>query len=266
MRLIVEGYPAYAYTGGRDFDPALPAVVFMHGAAFDHSVWQWQSRYFAHHGFSVLAVDLPAHGRSPGSARTAIEAIGHWTVALLDAAGLQRAAFAGHSMGALAALETAVKHPARVAKLALLGCAVPMAVGDAFLAAARDDSPAALDMEAVWGHARLVSLVQSGVPGTSLLPASRRLNARARHGVLAADLSACNAYRVDDAALAKLAMPTLLIAGQRDQMTPLKANRSLAARIPGAQLVTLDAGHAMMVEAPRATLAALRDFLGGTTA
>jgi len=261
MHFIVEGYPAYAYTGGKDFDRALPAIVFLHGAAFDHSVWQWQSRYFANHGHAVLAMDLPAHGRSPGSARTAVEALGHWTVALLDAAGLERAAFVGHSMGALAALETALRHLKRVAKLALLGSAMPMAVGDAFLAAARDDSPAALDMEAVWGHARLTALVQSGVPGTSLVSASRRLNARARHGVLATDLGACNDYRVDDAALAKLALPTLVIAGKRDQMTPWKAGQSLAARIPGAQLVTLDAGHAMMVEAPRAVLSALRDFL-----
>ena len=263
MHFIVEGYPAYAYTGGRDFDPALPAVVFLHGAAFDHSVWQWQSRYFAHHGCAVIAADLPAHGRSPGSARTAIEALGHWTVALLDAAGLERAALVGHSMGALTALETALKHPARVTKLALLGCALPMTVGDAFLAAARDDSPAALDMEAVWGHARLASLATSGVPGTSLPAASRRLNARARHGVLAADLGACNAWRVTTRALAQLRVPTLVIAGKRDQMTPLKAGVSLAARIPGAQLVTLDAGHAMMVEAPRAVLASLRDFLAG---
>jgi pimeloyl-ACP methyl ester carboxylesterase len=263
MHFIVEGYPAYAYTGGKDFDPKLPAIVFIHGAAFDHSVWQWQSRYFANHGHAVIAVDLPGHGRSPGSARTAIEALGHWTVALLDAAGLERAAFVGHSMGALAALETALKHPARVATLALLGAAAPMAVGDAFLAAARDDSPAALDMEAVWGHARLNSLDRSGVPGTSLLAASRRLNARSRHGVLAADLGACNAYRVDDTALASLSVPTLVVAGQRDQMTPWKAGQALAARIPGAKLVTLDAGHAMMVEAPRATLTALRDFLAG---
>ena len=78
MMYIVEGYPAYAYTGGKRYDPKLPAIVFIHGAALDHSVWQWQSRYFAHHGFAVLAVDLPAHGRSPGTARTSIEAMADW--------------------------------------------------------------------------------------------------------------------------------------------------------------------------------------------
>ena len=75
MNFIVQGYPAYAYTGGRPFDPALPALVFVHGAALDHSVWHYPARYLAHHGFGVLAVDLPGHGRSPGALRTSIEAL-----------------------------------------------------------------------------------------------------------------------------------------------------------------------------------------------
>src|SRR5260221_3666868 len=98
MQFIVQGYPAFAYTGGRTFDPALPAVVFVHGAAMDHSVWQWQSRYFAHHGFGVLAVDLPAHGRSPGPARTSIGALADWVAFFIESASLRRAAVVGHSM------------------------------------------------------------------------------------------------------------------------------------------------------------------------
>jgi len=115
MRFIVQGYPAYAYTGGRPFDPSARGVLFIHGAAFDHSVWQWQSRYFAHHGFSVLAVDLPAHGRSPGRARATIEAMADWIAAFVDAAGLERTALVGHSMGSLVALQCALAQPQRVA-------------------------------------------------------------------------------------------------------------------------------------------------------
>lgn len=261
MQFIVEGYPAYAYTGGRAFDPKLPAIVFVHGAAFDHSVWQWQSRYLAHHGHAVLALDLPAHGRSPGGIRTSIEAMAHWVAAFIDAAALERAALVGHSMGSLVALATALAHPARVAKLALVGASVPMPVGDAFLAAARDDSPAALDMETVWGHARGAMLATSPVPGTSLMGATRRLNGRSRAGVLAADLAACHAYRPTEDALAALAVPTLVVAGKRDQMTPWKAGKSVADRIPGARFMTLEAGHSMMAEAPRELAFALRDFL-----
>ena len=261
MNFIVQGYPAFAYTGGRPFDRQLPAIVFVHGAAFDHSVWQWQSRYFAHHGFSVAAVDLPGHGRSPGAARAAIGEYAQWIVGLLDAAGVQRARLVGHSMGSLVTLEAALRHPQRVERLALVGAAAPMPVGAGFMEAAREDSPAGFDMETSWGHARLAQLATSPVPGIALLGASRQLNARSRAGVQHADLQACNGYRVAPEALAALAVPTLVLAGRRDQMTRFKAGQELAAQIPGAKLVALDAGHSMMSEAPREVLRALREFL-----
>jgi pimeloyl-ACP methyl ester carboxylesterase len=261
MQFIVQGYPAYAYTGGREFDPRLPAIVFIHGAAFDHSVWQWQSRYFAHHGRSVVAVDLPGHGRSPGRARASIEAMADWIAQLVEAAGLERADVVGHSMGALVALDTALRHRARVARLALVGAAVPMPVGEAFIAAARDDAPAGLDMEAVWGHSRDAALATSPVPGTWLLGASRQLNGRAAAGILHTDLQACNAYRPSMDAIRTLDVPALVVGAKRDQMTAYRAAEALAREIPGARWVLLDAGHSMMSEAPQATLAALREFL-----
>ena len=261
MQFIVQGYPAYAYTGGRPFEPSARTVLFIHGAAFDHSVWQWQSRYFAHHGFGVLAVDLPAHGRSPGIARTSIEEVASWIVGVLDAVGIERASLVGHSMGALASLEAAMSAPQRVSRLALLGACVPMPVSDAFLGAAREAPPAAFDMEAVWSHVRNSQLASSAVPGATLLGATRALNGRSRAGVLATDLAACNAYRPAEERLKSLAIPTLVVTGRRDVMTPPRAGKALAASIPGAKLVAVDAGHSMMVEAPRETLGALRDFL-----
>jgi len=261
MQFIVQGYPAFAYTGGRPYAPQQPAIVFVHGAAFDHSVWQWQSRNLAHHGFTVLAVDLPGHGRSPGPARKTIGEMADWVAALVESAGLENVALVGHSMGSLVVLDTALRHRARVSRLALVGTSLPMAVNQPFLAAAGDDHPAALDMEVTWGLARNSALATSPIPGSSLYGASRALNGRAHAGVLAAGLEACNAYRADAAALRALDVPTLVVAGTRDQMTPLKAGRAVAGEIKGAKLVSLDAGHSMMTEAPRALLAALRDFL-----
>jgi pimeloyl-ACP methyl ester carboxylesterase len=261
MQFIVQGYPAYAYTGGRAFEPGRPAVVFVHGAAFDHSVWQWQSRYLANHGFTALAVDLPGHGRSPGPARTTIAAMADWVNALIEAAAVQSAAVVGHSMGSLVALDTALRYPARVSRLALIGISVPMPVSEPFLAAARDDSPAAFDMEAVWGHNRATTLSASPVPGASLLGASRGLNGRARAGVLHADLQACQSYAPDIAAVRALPMPTLVVAGRRDVMTPPRRGEAIAKEIRGARFVALDAGHSMMGEAPRAVLDALKGFL-----
>ena len=80
--------------------------MFVHGAANDHSVWALQSRYFAHHGCNVLR-RRPAGARPLAAARrsTSVEAIADWLLALLDAAGVERAALVGHSLGSLAALE-----------------------------------------------------------------------------------------------------------------------------------------------------------------
>ena len=89
MEWTVQGERAYAYTGGKPFNPALPCVVFVHGAQNDHSVWALQTRYFAHHGFSVLAVDLPGHGRSKGAPLTSVEAMADWLAAVLESAGVQ---------------------------------------------------------------------------------------------------------------------------------------------------------------------------------
>lgn len=261
MQFIVQGYPAYAYTGGRAFDPALPGIVFIHGAAFDHSVWQWQARHLAHHGFAVLAVDLPGHGRSPGPVRESIGALADWIGDFIEAATLERAALVGHSMGSLVVLETAIRRARRVSRLAMIGASVPMAVGEAFLAAARDDSPAAFDMETVWGHARGAMLATSPVPGISLMGAARALNDRAHPGVLPADLEACRAYAPAPESIRALGMPTLVLGGKRDQMTPWKAGKALAAEIPGARFELLDAGHSMMNEAPRDTLRHLKEFL-----
>ncbi|MBS0320554.1 MAG: alpha/beta fold hydrolase, partial [Proteobacteria bacterium] len=143
MQLVVDGHPVHAYTGTRPPRAAQPTIVFVHGAANDHSVWALQSRYFAWHGCNVLAVDLPGHGKSGGVALASVEAIAAWLIALLDAAGVARATLVGHSLGALAVLDVARQAPSRLARLALLGPAVPMAVSDELLAAAREDAPLA---------------------------------------------------------------------------------------------------------------------------
>ncbi|MGC1819055.1 MAG: alpha/beta fold hydrolase, partial [Casimicrobiaceae bacterium] len=83
MRLAVAGRGVYAYTGTRAPDPALPTMLFVHGAANDHGVFALQSRYFAWHGWNVLAVDLPGHGRSEGPALADVAAIADWIAAVV---------------------------------------------------------------------------------------------------------------------------------------------------------------------------------------
>ncbi|MCE2879742.1 MAG: alpha/beta hydrolase, partial [Comamonadaceae bacterium] len=136
MQLEVLGARTYLYTGGKPFNPAQPTVVFIHGVLNDHSVWILQSRYLAHHGFNVLAVDLPGHGRSEGEAPASVEQAADFVQAMLDAAGVQRAALVGHSWGSLIALEAAARLKERISHAALVGTAFPMRVSAALLEAA----------------------------------------------------------------------------------------------------------------------------------
>jgi len=266
MDYRVDGRAAYAYAGGKAFDPALPTVVFIHGAQNDHSVWGLQSRWFAHHGHNVLAVDLPGHGRSSGPALPSVEAMADWLLALLDAAGVRRALLAGHSMGSLVALEASLRAPDRVRGLAMLGTTYPMTVADSLLATARDDEDAAIDMVNIWSHSRIAHKPSSPGPGFSVMGGSRRLMQRMSainpDALFHTDFAACNAYANGEAAAQALRSPALFIFGARDMMTPPRSTRTLTAAIAHGKVVTVDAGHALMAEQPDAVLDALIAFAG----
>src|SRR5690349_6694645 len=195
MQLTVNGHETFVATGGRQFDPALPALVFLHGAGFDHSTWALHSRWFAHHGFGVLAPDLPGHGRSAGAALPTIAAMAEWTAAMLDAAGAPQARLVGHSMGSLIALETAARHPDKVTALALIGTAATMTVGPDLLKAAEANDHAAVDMVSIWGLGFHAELGGSLAPGLWMHGGAQAVLEKCRPGVLFCDLSACNAYQ-----------------------------------------------------------------------
>jgi len=262
VQLSVAGRAVYAYTGSRPFAHALPTIVFIHGAANDHSVWALQSRYFAHHGRNVLALDLPGHGRSGGASLRTVAAIADWLIAVLDAQKIRTAALVGHSLGSLAALDAAGRYPERVERIALLGPSVPMPVSDALLDAAKRDDHAAFEMINGWSFSPADQLGGNRLPGVWMTGNSMRLMERSRPGALYADLGACNGYAEGLAAAARVRSPALLIVGERDQMTLPKNARALAATLAGSRTITIpDCGHSLMVEAPDAVLDALREFL-----
>ena len=261
MQLVVNGTKAHAATGGRDFDPALPLVLFVHGAALDHTVWALLARWFAHRGFAVLAPDLPGHGRSDGEPLATIGAMADWTAALIETAGARRAALIGHSMGSLVALETAARYPEKITAMGLIGAAAAIPVSRDLLAAAEADDHAAIDMLRIWGYGFRAGIGGSLAPGLWMLGGAERLLERARPGVLFTDLRACNDYRDGLAAAATVAVPATLVLGERDVMTPAKAGMELAAALPNARVITLKgAGHMLMSERPDEVLAAVREF------
>ena len=262
MNFVVDGKQVFAYTAAHALVPPKPAVVFLHGAGLDHSWFALQSRYFGYHGKTVLALDLPGHGRSEGPPLASVEELADWVIRVLAAAGVGRASLVGHSLGSLAALECAARHPQRVERIALIGTAFPMNVSEGFLEAARNNEHAAFDMDTIWGHAPQVPLGSNPYPGMWMYGDTLARLERLAPGVLHAGLKACNDYAAGLESAAKVKCPALFILGQRDLMTPPRAATALIQAISGARTVSIaSAGHSLMAEAPDAVLDALIEFL-----
>lgn len=273
MKVVVNdgkgiGHLAYAYTGGKPFDPALPCLVLVHGALHDHSGFNLLARWFAHHGHGVLAVDLPGHGQSDGPPLPSVEDAARWLWDLLDATGVQHAALAGHSLGSLIALQAAADQPARCKQLVMIGTAVPMPVGEALLRTAREEPLKAIDMVNAYSISSTATKPGFPGPGSWLHGANRalmrRMLAQAKErlhiNLFEHDFSMCNRYLGGMDAAARVQCPSTLVLGARDQMTLPKAAVAVAAALK-ARVVTLPSGHHLMAEAPDGVLAALRGAL-----
>ena len=262
MEFKVGRSRVFAATGGQAFDPDRPAVIFVHGAGNDHTVWHGPSRYFAYHGRTVLALDLPGHGRSGGKALPTIEGMASWLVRAIDAIGIERVAIAGHSMGGLIALAAAAALGERVSSLAMLGVAKSIPVHPELLDAARRNDHLAVDLITSWGFSRHSQIGGCRGPGLWMSGGGMRLLERIPDGVLGNDLAACEAYTGGEDCARRVACPALLILGQRDLLTPPSGGADLAAEMSDARCVMLaDCGHMMLVEKPDETLDALCDIL-----
>ncbi len=268
MNLLVDGRNAYAYTGGKPFDASLPCVVMIHGASNDHSVWTLLARWCAHHGHCVLALDLPGHMKSAGPPLHDVPALARWVLAAMHAAGVQRAALVGHSMGSLIALDAAGQAPDRASALVMIGTAYPMKVSDALLGTARGAPERAMAMVNAWSISTLASKPGFPSPGSWLHGGALALMRRVQRSsdnanLFLHDFEVCNGYAGGLEAAAKVSCPATMILGRNDQMTPPRAAKEIAAALE-ACTVLVNSGHHQLAETPDATLAALREALAAT--
>lgn len=263
MDVTWHGMRLHASTGGRDFDRDLPTIVLVHGAGMDHTVWQFQARALAHHGFGVLSLDLPGHGRSEGPAPDSIAGYADVIVELLDLVGVAATHLIGHSMGSLIGLDLAARFPSRVRSLVLIGVAARMPVHPDLLAAAAEDDHLAFDLIASWSHSRPAHTGGHPTPGLWMMGASIRLLERSRPGVLHNDLAACAAYEEAVPQATKISCPVLLLLGEADLMTRPAAAAPLAEALSDVVTVVVPrAGHVLMVEQPDAAIDEILSFIG----
>lgn len=266
MYFTVNNAPTYCYSGGKTFDVAKPTVILIHGVLNDHSVWILQSRYLAHHGYNVLALDLPGHCRSSGDAPASVEDAANFVLALMDAAGLGHAVLIGHSLGALIALEATAKAPGRVSKLVLIGIAFPMRVSPALLEASSTSPMQALKLVNVFSRSTLAPPPSALGPGTWVYGASMALGRRVlasnpNVNVFYTGFKACDNYTHGLQAMVQVTCPVLFVLGKVDQMTPPKAAQELIKLAQNGKVVYLPGGHQQMNETPEEMLQALRQFL-----
>ena len=258
MNLNTPKGKLFAYTGARTHQSEQKAVVFIHGAGMDHTVWVLPSRYFARHGYNVLSLDLPGHGRSQGTAEITIDGMADAVIAAMDAAGVSPAALVGHSMGSLVALNAAARYPDHARALVLIGTTAPMGVHPAMMQSAANNDHDVIDMITYWGYSKSAQLGGNENPGMWMAGNTLRLLEQAKKDVIHADLQACESYADGLTHATNIQCPTLFILGDRDIMTPMRAAQKLIDAVPDAKVCRLEkTGHSLMMERPDALLDAL---------
>jgi pimeloyl-ACP methyl ester carboxylesterase len=250
--LTVMGAKAH-YVHRRPVPAPGPPVILIHGAGGTHQHWLYQVRDLSQS--PTYALDLPGHGRSEGGGRDSVTAYGDWLVAFLDAAGLETAVLVGHSMGGAISQDVALRHPARVAGLGLVGTGARLRVAPAILDGIHQDYEAAVRLICDWafGPETPRELVRQGRRQMSTTPPD----------VLHGDFAACDAFDIMDR-LGEIAAPAVIVCGTQDWLTPSKYSLYLRDHLAGARLHLVEgAGHNVMIERPEAVAEALEGFLAG---
>jgi len=240
----------YSDWDGDAQDERLP-LVLVHGAGGTHLHWPPQLRRLR--DTDVYGLDLPGHGHSRGQGHDSIAAYRELLLAWAEALSLRRFVLVGHSMGGAIGQEFALHYADRLAGLVLVSSGARLRVHPSILQGVQEDFPATAKLICDWALSQSAS------------DRSKRLYLRAllevNPTVLLGDFQACDAFDVRER-LGDISVPTLVIGGKEDRLTPPKYSGYLHEHIPDAQLLMVDkAGHMVMLEQPAVVTEAIADFL-----
>lgn len=242
----------YYFAHGDDL-PDRPPVLVLHGAGGSHLSWPPQIRRL--NGQRMFTLDLPGHGKSQGIGRQDITEYSKAVIEFMKALRLPGAVLVGFSMGSAIALSLALQYRKRVLGLGLIGAGAKMRVAPAMLELASNFSTFQSTVETV-----IENSYSSDVDPRVKELAIQQM-AETRQAVLYGDFLACDEFNVMER-VSKIHVPTLIISGSADRMTPPNRSEYLHDQIGGAQLHIVDgAGHMVMIERPDEVAALLVEFL-----
>jgi pimeloyl-ACP methyl ester carboxylesterase len=228
-----------------------PVLLLLHGAGGSHLGWPREIQRLA--GTNVYNLDLPGHGRSPGPGRATVEEYADVVQAFIDKLDLINITLIGHSMGGAIAQTLALRGLPEVGKMIILNSSAKLRVAPQLLDAARTEPQMAADLVARMSWSAGADKDKVRLSQATML----QIDPVVLHG----DFLACDCFDIRSE-LNKISIPTLVVCGSEDQMTPPKFGRYLAENISGAQLVEIeDAGHFAMLEKPKEVANTIAEFL-----
>ncbi len=232
-------------------DVSRPPLLLIHGAGGRHDHWPPHVRRMT--CATVIAPDLPGHGRSEGDGCRSIPDYANEIVSLMDALEIPQAILGGHSMGGAIVQTLALTAPERVAGMVLVGTGARLRVAPQILEGIRSDFEQTVEIVLEYAYG-------SAIP-PDLLALGKRTLLETPPEILYGDYLACDAFDVMDR-LVQLNAPTLIICGAADRLTPPKYACYLHEHLPDSQLALLEGGgHMVAVEQPEAVARLVQEWI-----
>ncbi len=239
--VTVDGIRLAYWTQQVNTDPVKKPLVFIHGSGGDYSTWSEQFEDMRDIG-NIFSLELPGHGQSAGEGEDDAGAYAEWVRKAMETIGLHRPVAIGHSLGAAVCLALAHRPESALSGLVLVGGGAELPVNPSFLEGLKADPASFIALAGVVALARgnreRLSAAVSGQLG------------RTRPEVLYRDFLACSRFDLT-AVVSSLTVPTLVVCGMEDRLTPPDLSRHLQGQIPGARIALIEeAGHFVMWEKP----------------